>query len=290
MTLICMLKVGFFILLLIISLFINAQNKAFIQQNNGLTNSEINLVQIGGNNLLSGFIAGGILVEDALGNLHHAAYQYSQSGGSNKLNVEQLNPTIHNEIILYQEAYGNNESFFKQADGSHTLQLKEISLTGSNAAHITQLNGSGYINLEQKAFLSNTIPSATGTIMNNPNGYTGIYQEGENNFIYGATAGYDPDLGNIAIAEFGLPAMQLSEAGSNWLEIWQTGGNNIVGLYQEGIYDNTAFIYQYNGFNTAEIYQKGSGANYAQIVQAGGMIANVYQNGGGSNRAIIEQY
>lgn len=278
------------ILMVMLSAKAGAQNNAFILQQNGLINSEINLIQIGESNLVTGFASEGKMVEDVQGNLQYAAYQYSQSGGSNKLNVEQLNPAMHNEIVLYQEAYGDNEGVFKQADGSHTLMLKEISLNGTNSAHITQVNGSGFINLEQRAYNENTIPPPPGTVMDNPNGYTGIYQEGEGNFIYGASFGYNSEMEITALAEPGLPAMQLSDAGSNWLEIWQTGGNNIVGLYQEAVNDNMALIHQYNGNNTALIYQAGGGSNYIQVTQTGGMIANIYQSGGGDNKAIIEQY
>jgi hypothetical protein len=285
------MQLKFFILFALISPRITAQNLAFVwQQIEELTNSEVKVVQIGENNLVTGFINEGKMVEDAQVNLQYAAWQHSQSGGSNKLHVEQLNPTVRNEIVLYQEAYGNNEGILKQADGSHTLMLKEISLQGSNTGHITQLNGSGYINLEQRAYLCNTIPPAANTIMENPTGFTGIYQEGQNNFIYGASVGYDPDFGDIAVPASGLPALQVSETGSNWLEIWQTGGNNTVALYQEAVGDNIALIKQFDGFNIAVIYQKGVGFNNIKVEQFGGAEAYIYQKGGSNNNAVIEQW
>ncbi|HZH72419.1 MAG TPA: hypothetical protein VFD91_08005, partial [Mariniphaga sp.] len=101
---------------------------------------------------------------------------------------------------------------------------------------------------------------------------------------------YDPMVGVIAITTPHLPAVQISEAGGNWLEIWQTGGNNVVGLYQKGLFDNQTFINQYNGFNTAVLYQEGVGSNFAHIEQAGNMAAYIYQVGGGDNKAVVIQH
>jgi hypothetical protein len=283
-----------YFLLLFLILFCDTafgQNDAFIKQFDNAINSEIQLVQIGKNNLLTGFSEYNLLVEDANGIFHDAAYQFSSSGGVNKLITNQKNlVTGKNEIFLFQQAMLNNTGIFDQQDGTHTLMLKEISSHGSNTSHINQLNGSGFINLEQRAYQNNTIPSPENTLMNNPFGYTGIYQKGENNFIYGAAEGYDTDLELVAVPAPDLPAQQISETGSNWLEIWQTGGNNVVGLYQEAVADNKAFIKQFNGFNKAVIYQQGAGFNSVKVTQSGGAEAYIYQKGAGNNNAVIEQY
>lgn len=278
------------VLLFFISVSVTAQNSAFIIQQNGLLDSETKLVQIGGSNLLTGFITDHNHVEDALGNLQNAAFQYSTNGGINNLNVTQINSTKQNEIKLYQEALSDNIGKFQQENGSYTLLLKEISTNGSNNANITQSNGSGYINIEQKASLNNTIPSTENTVMNNPNGYSGIYQKGSNNYIIGASEINIPVIGLVAIPRPDLPAQQISKKGENWLEIWQTGGYNVVALHQEADMDNVALINQYNGFNLSIVFQKESVSNYVSIEQAGGMAAYVYQKGGLNNEAIIRQY
>ena len=120
---------SFLILFSIFSCQVSAQNVASIwQQKEELTKSAVSLVQHGESNLITGFVSEGKMIEDAQGNLQYAAWQHSQSGESNKLTVEQLNPSVHNEIVLYQEAYGNNEGVFKQADGSHNLIIKSNNL------------------------------------------------------------------------------------------------------------------------------------------------------------------
>jgi hypothetical protein len=275
-----MSKITFIILLYFIPVSVAAQNSAFIIQQNGLLDSETNLVQIGESNLLTGFVTDNNFV---------AAYQYSNAG-INNLNVMQLGSTKQKEIILSQEALSNNTGILKQENGSHTLLIKEISTNGSNSANITQSNGSGYITIEQKAFLNNIIPSAENTVMNNPNGYPGIYQEGYNNYIIGASEVNIPAIGSIAIPRPDLPAQQISKKGENWLEIWQTGGFNVVALHQEAEKDNKALIHQNNGLNLAIVFQRAVDSNYVLIEQAGGMASYVYQNGGLNNEAIIRQY
>jgi len=245
---------------------------------------------LGDGNLLIGLDISSNLISDANGDLQYAAVQKSLSGDINELIVEQVNPITQNQILLYQEAFEKNEGRFIQSNGSHTLMLKQISSAGTNISHITQLEGSGFINLEQKAYSNNTIPLVTNSIMDNPFGYSGIYQEGESNFIYGAAEVYDTEFELVAVPAPDLPAQQISETGSNWLEIWQTGGNNVVALHQEAVADNTALIRQFDGFNIAVIYQKGAGFNNIKVEQFGGAEAYIYQNGGGHNYAVIEQH
>ena len=269
---------------------IMAQNQAFIEQKNGV-NSYISTIQIGGNNVIKGFENEGHFIEDAIGLMHHAAYQFSLSGGTNCLDIEQIGFFGKNKAILYQLATDNNIAHLTQEYGLHAIMLKEISTAGSNETHITQLNGFGFINLEREAFLNNTIPSSSNTKMTNPLGYEGIYQEGWGNVIAGAVEISVPFFGKVASFRRDLPARQISYAGGNWLEIWQTGCFNMVGLYQEAFAENTALIHQSNGFNLAVAYQKNlGGSNYLMIEQSGGMYANVYQSSkGGANRAIIVQ-
>jgi hypothetical protein len=256
-----------------------AQNKAHLKQENGLDN-RLKVLQSGDVNILIG-----------IPELENSAYQNSQNAGRNDIDVKQINNMEGaNTIFLYQSASENNLADLTQENGLHKLVLKGTSTTGSNEAHITQRNGNGFINIEQQAFSDNIIPSSENTLMDNPSGYSGISQEGYNNFIFGAREGYDVDLGTIALPASDLPARQISETGSNWLEVWQTGGNNIVGLYQEATNDNAAFIHQYNGYNIAVSFQKGGGSNYAHIEQAGSMAAYIYQSRGADNRAIIVQH
>ena len=275
-----MVKLWSIIVFQLLSISLFAQNEAYLKQENGLYNNAFTS-QIGENNLITGF-----------SDIEKSAYQYSQGTGFNDIQIEQISAMYgKNSVLLYQSASANNIAHFTQNNGLHTIMLQETSTLGSNETHIAQLSGSGFINLEREAFLNNIIPSSTNTKMTNPLGYEGIYQEGWGNVIAGAWEISVPFLGKMALFRLDLPAKQISHAGGNWLEIWQSGNVNWVGLYQEGQDENTALIHQSNGFNLAVAYQKNlGGSNYLMIEQTGGMYANVYQSSmGGENRAIIVQ-
>ncbi len=290
-----MLKYYILILIFCSTISSFAQNEAFILQQNGVGGSNVRISQIGDNNSLRGF-SGQTVVQDAAGIQHYAAVQFSQSGGTNSLTVEQLGLNQTNEIVLSQNANFNNEGVFRQLNGTHQLMLKQFSDDESNVANITQLNGSGFINIEQSAAKANIIPSAANTKMSNPMGFSGIYQKGENNYIIGAADFCCQMFTNEVFYEFdvpsqfNLPAQQISENGGNWLEIWQTGSNNLTELHQEGREDNTALIKQMNGFNRAVVYQKGNGKNSVVIEQYGGKTVYVYQKGNSDNSVVIKQY
>lgn len=277
-------------LLLILSLSATGQNDAFIKQQNGLINSEINLTQYGGNNLLTGYPSTPTPVQDATGQFHNAAYQFSQAGVTNFLTVKQVNSIAGtNKIYLHQNAMQENKAILEQINGSHTLKLHEVALGGSNKTHIRQMDGSGYIHLEREAGDDNIIPSPALVNIYNPWNFPGILQKGVENNIYGVALTPGPDL----VPQPGLPARQLNHSGTNQLIIWQRGGHNTVGLYQNAWKDNTAIINQQHGYNEALIYQNNSGgSNFLMLHQAGGKSAKVYQNSisGSYNFAIIVQY
>ncbi len=274
-----------------LALILNAQNESYIKQMNGFY-SEVNIIQIGDNNVLTGISELNVIVEDAIGDIHNAAFQYSQTGGFNQLNVEQTESTFTNLIFLHQVASKNNYGNFSQHQGSHIIRLQEFSYNGSNESYVSQLNGSGFINLEREAFLNNTIPSSANTQMNNYSGYDGIHQEGHLNVIAGASEINIPFIGPQPVFRMDLPAKQIAQSGSNWMEVWQTGNFNRVGLYQEAFTDNTALIKQENGYNLTVAIQKNTGgANYLEVEQSGGMTARIHQiSGKGLNRAVIKQY
>lgn len=264
-------------------------NEAYLLQNGN--SSEVYIQQSHGNNILTGpdLVAGQNLVRDASGNLHNAAFQYSV-GGANNLIVQQEGAYVQNMVEISQQAGGNNTGKFEQFNGSHTLKLSEVAISGSNDSHLKQENGAGEIYLQRVAKEDNQIPDAIDTKMDNPLSLPGIYQTGYNNIICGASPTGDPL--QPATYNTDLPAIQNSLSGSNWLEIWQTGDNNIVGLVQSGFGNNQALINQGNGNNTIAAVQNSLfGSNNLYVEQNGNDDLYLYQNSvSGNNNAIIIQH
>lgn len=279
--------------LLIFSGIAFSQNDANLTQNSAL-NSTAEVLQRGDNNNL---------------------YSTQQAlGGTSQLNSVQQFPATQNEIYLEQYAGVSNEAYFNQYSGdqnymdinqdayssnyvkanqeygSHWLKLEGTSTLGSNTANVEQLYGSGYANIKQSAMYDNTIPEAANSQIDSYAGLPGIYQNGYDNYIVGAQPG--ATVTDPVIINSSLPATQLSAGGSNWLEIWQNGDDNVVGLYQQAAFNNTALINQQNDNNSLAVYQTSpGGSNYLFVEQMGNAKAIVLQSSisGGYNTAVIIQ-
>lgn len=264
-------------------------NEAYLLQKG--TSSQAYIKQSHGNNLLAGpdLFSGQNVVEDGSGDSYSAGFQHS-SIGENLLLVNQENASIQNKIELYQSATGKNIGDFQQLNGSHTLNLNEVAITGSNDSHIRQENGEGKINLQRFAYGDNQIPDAFNTKMDNPLNLPGIYQTGNNNNVCGAYP--TGNLAQPALYDTDLPAVQNSLAGSNWLEVWQSGDNNVVGLVQSSLMKNQALINQENGNNTIAVVQNSVlGSNNLYVEQNGNSELYLYQNSiSGNNNAFIIQH
>ena len=97
------------------------------------------------------------------------------------------------------------------------------------------------------------------------------------------------DLKQSLLAEF--PATQISGGSYNDLGVYQAGGGNDAGLYQEASSYNFADISQTIGNNLLEALQvTGGGFNSLTVDQRGGMTASVSQTAAtGDNIASVTQ-
>ena len=187
-----------------------------------------------------------------------------QYGTDNQASIYQLYDG--NEVYSHQNANSWNYLDVSQYGKNSKVNLNQVSVDSYNWAKISQ--GSANLSwLEQRA-----------------EGYNAaeITQDYYNNLV-GAVY-----CGTIVS---NLPARQISLDGSNSLTLVQSGGGNTVGLYQEGLDNNTAGISQLGGNNNLGVYQYNVvGFNSLTANQTGGDTATICQTAlAGSNVAVVNQ-
>lgn len=183
------------------------------------------------------------------------AYVDQAGGGGNLVNSDQVASSFSNDLDIFQR--GNN----------NTVQLDEDA--GSyNDAYIDQRGYGNKVLLKQVAADYND---------------TDIDQRGGFNKL-----GRAVPCGSLSLLS---KAFQKSRHSYNRLDVVMYGGNNKIGLYQEGAEYNYAKIDQRGGSNTLGAYQWNIGGfNDLTVTQTGLDIATVCQiANSGNNTAVVIQ-
>ena len=189
----------------------------------------------------------------------------------NKAVVKQVGTEVSLDAFQKSDAWNDLKS--EQIGSNITIDLNaEAGYT--NQAYLTQVANNSSVDIDQTAGYYNHTTvrqysdNSTANLYQvagpdgNDNNIVRIYQgvrgaEQSGNSLVGAGT----DTWDYAVVEETEAAMQVSEEGTNEIEVKQEGNNNTIGLNQDAVTNNWADMWQIGSSNELSAFQVNTGGN-----------------------------